>query len=75
MQSKTRNQLFNEQVEAMIKNSPYRDNEHLNHIYLVALLRTLLVYSAVDCVEVRRRVQELGLREAQPSTRHQQQRH
>lgn len=63
---KSRQQQFREEIDLAMKNSPYPHDTNLHQIYCIGLLKELLSYSAMDTMEVRRRIRELASREPRP---------
>ena len=61
----TRRETFLAEVNQALENNPYAADQdmHLHLIYCVGLLRELLVYSAIDQMEVRAHVRHLAHRD------------
>ena len=59
----TRQEEFQREINEMLENSPYKDDTGLHRLYCMGLLRELLVYSAVDILEVRERIRYLAERD------------
>jgi hypothetical protein len=59
----TRREEFREEINEMLENSPYKDDVNLHRLYCMGLLRELLLYSAVDLMEVRERIRYLAERD------------
>lgn len=58
----SRRQQFAEEIDRALAASPYRHDPNLDQIYCRYLLRELLIYSAMDLMEVRQRLRELAER-------------
>lgn len=62
---KSRKQSFREDIDRALANSPYRHvDKNLHQIYCIGLLKELLVYSAMDLMEIRQRIDYLAQRES-----------
>jgi hypothetical protein len=61
---KSRKQSFREDIDRALANSPYKNvDKNLHQIYCIGLLKELLVYSAMDLMEIRRHIDYLAERE------------
>lgn len=61
MAQQTRREQFLAEINEALDNGPYRhEDKNLHQIYSMALLRELLLYSAIDLMEVRRHIQRLS---------------
>jgi len=56
----TRKDIFRKEIEEMLENSPYKHDKALHRLYCMGLLRELLLYSAVDILEVREHIRYLA---------------
>lgn len=60
---RTRKQIFIDEINQAMSRGPYKDKDpHLHDLYCIGLLRELLAYSAIDIMEVRGHIKELGAR-------------
>ena len=59
----TRREEFLKEINAALDNSPFKDDTSLHRLYCMGLLRELLLYSAVDMLEVRNHIRYLAKRD------------
>ena len=59
----SRREEFLQEINAALDNSPYKHDNNLHRLYCMGLLRELLLYSAVDLMEVRQHIRYLAERD------------